>query len=76
MNISSVALRIGVALEPHTRNFIRSEVTICRNDLWAQGYSRFIEEEIIESVLQDLYIERDTVDQWRDPVELSQLDAL
>ena len=62
MNISSVAIRIGVPLEPHTKNFIRSEIAICRNDIWAQGYSRFLEEEIIESILQDLYIERDTVD--------------
>ena len=55
MSISSVANRIGFALEPHSRNFIRSEMTIRRNEMWAQGCSRLLEDEIIGGLMDDLY---------------------
>ena len=76
MSISSVATGIGIAVEPHTRNFIRSEVTVRRNEVWGQGCSQFLEDEIIESLFDDLYGERDASDLWRNNVELSGLDAL
>ncbi len=55
MSISSVATRIGIALNPHTRNFIRSEFTVRRNELWAQDCSRVPDDEIIEGLLDDLF---------------------
>jgi hypothetical protein len=76
MNVPSVAICINVALEPHAKNFICPEVASCRNDFWAQGYPPLLEGEVIESVPHDLYIERDSVDQRRNTVELSPLEAL
>ena len=55
MSISSVATRIGVALDPHTRNFIRSEFTVRRNELWAEGCSWVLDDEIIEGLVGDLF---------------------
>jgi hypothetical protein len=55
MSISSVATRIGVALDPHTRNFIRSEFTVRRNELWADGCSWVLDDEIIEGLVGDLF---------------------
>ena len=55
MSISSVATRIGIALDPHIKNVIRSELTVRRNQMWAQGCSRLLEDEIIEGILDDLY---------------------
>jgi hypothetical protein len=55
MSISSVATRIGIALDPHTRNFIRSEFTVRRNEMWAQGCSRVHDDEIIEGRMDDLF---------------------
>jgi hypothetical protein len=57
MSISSVATRIGIALDPHTRNFIRSEFTVRRNELWAQDCSRVPDDEIIEGLLDDLFVD-------------------
>jgi len=54
MSISSVATSIGIALDPHTRNFIRDELSVRRNQMWAQGCSRLLEDEIIEGILDDL----------------------
>ena len=55
MSISSLATRIGIALDPHTRNLIRSEFTVRRNELRAQDCSRVPDDEIIEGVLDDLF---------------------
>jgi hypothetical protein len=55
MSISSVATRIGIALEPHTRHIIRSEFTVRRNEIWAQGCSRVHDDEIIEGLMDDLF---------------------
>jgi hypothetical protein len=55
MSISSVATHIGIALDPNTRNFIRSEFTVRRNELWAQGCSRVPDDEIIEGLMDDLF---------------------
>jgi len=57
MSISTVATRIGIALDPHTSNFIRSELTVRRNEMWAQGCSRLQEDEIIETLMDDLFVE-------------------
>jgi len=54
MSISSVATRIGIALDPHTKNFIRSELSVRRNEMWAQGCSWLLEDEFIEGLLEDL----------------------
>jgi hypothetical protein len=61
MSISSVATRIGIALDPHTRNFIRSEFTVRRNELWAQGSSRVPDDEIIEGLVDDLFDDINTI---------------
>jgi len=55
MSISSVATRIGVELDPHTRGIIGSEFTVRRNELWAQGCSRVPDDEIIEGLVSDLF---------------------
>jgi len=55
MSISSVATRIGIALDPHTRNFIHSEFTVRRNEMWAHGCSRVHDDEIIEELMDDLF---------------------
>ena len=55
MSISTVATSMGIALEPHTRNFIRDELSVRRNQMWATGCSRPLEDEIIEGILDDLY---------------------
>jgi hypothetical protein len=55
MSISSIATHLRIALEPHTRNFIRAELTIRRNEMWAQGCYRLLEDEIIEEIMDDLY---------------------
>lgn len=55
MSISSVATRIGIALDPHIKNVIRSELTVRRNEMWAQGCSRLMEDEIIEGIMDDIY---------------------
>lgn len=55
MSISSVATRIGIALDPHMKNFIHSELSVRRNEMWAQGCFWLLEDEIIENLLSDLY---------------------
>ena len=54
MSISSVATRIGIALDPHTKNFISAELSVRRNEMWAQGCSWLLEDEFIEGLLNDL----------------------
>ena len=61
MSISSVATRVGVLLDPHARNFIRSEFTVRRNELWAQGCSRVPNDEIIEGLVDDLFDDINTI---------------
>jgi len=60
MSISSVATRIGIALDPHIKNFIRSELTVRRNEMWVQGCSMLLEEEIIEGPMDDIYDDGNT----------------
>ncbi len=60
MSISSVATRIGIALDPHFKNYIRSELTVRRNEMWAQGCSRLLEDEIIEGLMDDIYDDGNT----------------
>ena len=55
MTILSVADRLGFPLDPHSRLNIRSELTIRRNELWAQGNHYQSEDEIIEEVIDVLY---------------------
>lgn len=55
MNISSVATLIGIALEPHIENLFRSEPTARRNEMWAQGCPRLLEDEIIEGLMGNIY---------------------
>jgi hypothetical protein len=55
MSISSLATRIGIAQDPHTRNFICCEFTVRRNELWAQDCARVPDDEIIEGLLDDLF---------------------
>jgi|COG998Drversion2_1049125.scaffolds.fasta_scaffold322190_1 hypothetical protein len=55
MSISSVATRIGVVLNPHTRDIIGTEFTVRRNELSAQGCSRVPDDEIIEGLVDDLF---------------------
>ena len=55
MSISSVTTGIGIAPDPHTRDFIGSEHTVCRNELRAQGCSRRPNDEIIEALVADLF---------------------
>jgi hypothetical protein len=61
MSISSLATRIGIALDPHTRNFIRSEFTVRRNEQWAHGCSRIPDDEIIEGLVDDLFDDINTI---------------
>ena len=53
MSISSVATRIGIALDPHTKNFISAELSVRRNEMWAQGCSWLLEDEFIEGLLNE-----------------------
>jgi hypothetical protein len=71
MSISSVATRIGIALDPHTRNFIRSEFTVRRNEIWAQGCSRVHDDEIIEGLMDDLFDDIGSIIQCGTSAEIS-----
>jgi hypothetical protein len=71
MSISSVATRIGIALDPHTRNFIRSEFTVRRNEMWAQGCSRVQDDEIIEGLMDDLFDDLGSIIQRGASAEIS-----
>jgi hypothetical protein len=75
MSISSIATRIGIALDPHTRNFIHSELTIRRNEMWAQGCSRLLEDEIIEGLMDDLYECSSTNANQSNTLEPTELDT-
>jgi hypothetical protein len=75
MSISSVATRIGIALDPHIKNFIRSELTVRRNEMWAQGCSRLMEDEIIEGLIDDIYDDGSTSVQRSSAAGTTGLDA-
>jgi hypothetical protein len=76
INFPSVAICIGVALEPHAKNFILPEVARCGNDYLAQGCPLRVEREVIESVPHNLHIKRNLVDQRRNAAELSPVKSL
>lgn len=71
MSISSVATRIGIALDPHTRNFVRSEFTVRRNEMWAQGCSRVHDDEIIEGLMDELFDDISSIIQRGTSAEIS-----
>jgi hypothetical protein len=75
MSISSVATRIGIALDPHIIDFIRSELTVRRNEMWAQGCSRLLEDEIIEGLMDDIYDDGNTNEHSSSAAETIGLDA-
>ena len=76
MSIPSVATSIALALEPHTRNFIRSETTVRRTEVWGKGCSEFLEDETIKCVFDDLHGERDASDLCRNNVELARQEPM
>lgn len=61
MSISSVAAHIATALDPHTRNLIRSEYTAHHNQPLAQDRSMTADDEIIEILVHDLFEDVDAI---------------
>lgn len=55
MSISVVAKRIGIDLDPLTRQFVNARLTVRRQEMWTQGCSWSLEDEYIESLLVDIF---------------------
>jgi len=72
MSNSSIATHVAIALNPHTRHFMRSEDTAHHNQSLAQCCSMTTDDEIIEMLVHDLFEDIDTIIQQGHLVAIAQ----